>query len=1394
MNEEEQTLEGLDFLEPEQEEPTSKDANPVFAAPFGYKFGNSSVDLNIKQNHDTMRQEYDDWWNLPNGDEKAEKQEKFSQKYYGMSTQEVRDNQRQVAANTSLYGSSNPLKILDNVFQGLSAPGLGTADFVMDAAGTMIPGMDKVDDAWDNATMLDNPTHQAIRRISSLVIPGILGGNMLQGGLNAKFAGGALLSKPWFAKLLATGSAHGVMDMGITYLNDISEEQTMTDDLSQMFPKTFGPGGRLPLLDFFRTNTSDSPQMRKFKNALEAAPFAVFGSVIGGYADLSKGRKSMDWFQPLDEASRNYKQTNLSLGVDNDRLIRIQEIDEILSLGNENLSREVQDMLLDEKLALEDLVGRNVNMDDIARQEDAFRAIEDDAAIERKINNPDQLELDINGLDPDLNSDALTDAAKAKQSVPPGNVARNMADTTAIKNGDDFSTGDPAPLITDSMIKKGLMVGPTSRSTVMGVAEEAREIGRFDAVVDGIRFSSKEMSRAAWGIFNDIIGAETMDDLYEVFSGPRDVKNILGGLFKVEYLPEDEARAVAFSIKYLFDRFLGRPIAESSARVMDTLGREVDTISGALNEMAPSIDRDRAMNVIIQKLEFLLNEWALNKYISGWQLKNKDWFDQTPPATVKEALDILTEEFQSVENALHAKNKKFTAELKRLKKTNPEALKPLLDAFSHTNGDVDTLAKLHKWAESQMTPLGLLRSPDPKNMNLFAKVVWAVRYNNMLSGISAFNAGLTNSLQLLGKTLHLAYGHALTIPFKPRSGTEGLKRTLYYNTSLFETNKRALTDAYRMLKKVNNDPKALLSAARKDFVFRTDKEWNILEDYIKVAEKEGNWGKAYQFKVMSNLKQLAGMKAMRYGMTGLVFPDVYTGSHVATQISRMNAYTDVLADQGFPNMKMLKQAELENYKNYFDEDGLIKNQVVKALTGDIALNTDDGLAKYLNDATTAYPVLKEVMAFPRTASNYMKVGLSYTPISAIPNMNKFAKTIYARTNSEIAAALKEHGIDMATTRNAHVLFEDLRAEYIGRQAFANTLVGTLFSYAVGGNIRGNLHYNAKIRRDQMSQGLDPKTIWVPGLNKWVSYKGWIGIEHVLAPLADLAMYMKDADEHIIENWQSKIAWTIGATFLNDTPLYGLERIFDILNGNPRAAARFIAGAANSMVPLSGGLNVIANAIHQAQRDIETDVGEFFKNRIPVLKGTVPAEINPIDGLEVKDAANPALGAVNAFSPIKFSDEVKPYMQFLHDIRYTGLGAFAKDSTGSYEWTPADRQIVFKYLGQMGIEKEIMRIANRKDNQKVIKDLMALRARGGPGEDTIKLRARLTPLHREIDMMINRYIKIAEMKYLKDRPLIQQAIINAQLAKERMKQGNIEGAEQLQKRDAEIKQLIKHGGN
>ena len=65
-----------------------------------------------------------------------------------------------------------------------------------------------------------------------------------------------------------------------------------------------------------------------------------------GYADIKKGYKTMDWFEPLDEAAANYKKAAIEVGSDNDKLVRITEIDELLALGDENLSREVQDMLI----------------------------------------------------------------------------------------------------------------------------------------------------------------------------------------------------------------------------------------------------------------------------------------------------------------------------------------------------------------------------------------------------------------------------------------------------------------------------------------------------------------------------------------------------------------------------------------------------------------------------------------------------------------------------------------------------------------------------------------------------------------------------------------------------------------------------------------------------------------------------------------------------------------------------------------------------------------------------------------------------------------------------------------------------------------------------------------
>ena len=1362
-----------------EEEQEAESAQPVYPAPFGYKFGNSSVDLSMENNHTTMRDEYEAWWN-EKGDERDKLQEEFNQKYFGMSTDLVRQNQRQTNLD-----ANNPLKRLDNVFQGLSAPGLGLADFVMDAAGTIVPGFDKVDEKYDQATMLNNPAHQGIRRVSSIVLPSIIGGNAIQGQLNTKLAGGALFSKPWFTKLSASMAAHGLGDAAILGLSDIGEDDTMTDTLVQFFPDTFGPKGKLPLPQLFQTTTSDSPGVRKGKNMLESAPFSIFGSVLGAFLDVKGGHKAMDWMEPLDEQSAAYKQLNINMGGDPDKLIRIAEIDEVLSLGDKNLSRGMERQLINEKIALEESLANIDNMDDYYRRYEYLEDVETQAAIERKTaNNYEQLELNVNGLDPDLNADVLDDAAKAKQSVPPGNVARNMADTTAIKTG--TSSGDPAPLITDSMRRKGLMVGSTSRDAIMGVAEEAKDIGRFNAIVDGVRFSSKEMNAAAWGIYNDIIDPNSsLKDVQELFLQNRDVKNLMMGKFKIEVINEDQARAAAFAMRDLVDRFLGREVTASSARAMDTLGREASTIAQSITEMAPFVDDNRAMDLIINKLEFLMDEYGLNKYLSGWSLRNKNWFDQLPPGDVNKAVDTLLNEFQTAENSIHAKNKRFTKELKQLRKTNPDALRPLIDAYAHTNGDVDSLAKLYKWAAEQITPLGLLKSPDPKNLNLFAKGAWGVRYNNMLSGISAFRAGVGNGSQLILRPITAVLGHAV------KGDMDNVMKTIYYNGAVWETNRRALTDAFNMMKKVNQDPTAMLNAFRKDYVFKTDKAWDIMEGVAKLYEKDGNWGRSYQLKSAAALTQMSKMKGLRYGMTAMVFPDIFTNTHNAHYYSRVKAYEDVFSESGYADWQKIFEAENRHYKNFFDENGLVKDQVLRSVSGEIQLNLDDGVASYLTEATTAYPILKELLAFPRTASNYVKAALSWTPISAIPGINKYGKTIYAKSADDIAAALMEHGIDASKEPFADAIFKQLQAEYVGRQAFSSILVGTLWGYAMGGNIRGNGHYNASKRnkeRDEM--GYDPKTIRIG--DNWYSYKGLIGIEHILTLIGDLAYYASDLDEHMLENFISKATWTIGATFLNESPLTMIEPLFDALNGNERAWAQLGAGQ-TSWIPASGSLGVLAKAIDSAQKDLAGEVESFVANRLPGFRNLLPNQIDIWTGTPLNDIDNPVLRALNALSPVKVSGTNEPWRVFLRDIRYDGLSMLKMDSTGSYEWKPEDREQINTYIGEQQLFKQVERLMKNKRYKKEIDALRTFRRSSiRRADQRIKLKTELLPIHQELNMIIREAQKLAEARYLSENPNIEQSIINAQLAREEMKVGNVNEAANIQEKDLETRQLINYG--
>ena len=1386
-----------------------------YNAPFRSKIGKSTVDLSIPANEEKMKQEYDEYWNYGSKrgflgipyvskefkGERDKLKEKFWQKYYGMSLEEyeaaldaptkktlpfygevegpsIRDRQ------SGFYPGANPggaLNNLQNNFLALSVPGLAYTDFVMDAAGTVVPGMDKVDDRWDKASKIDNPVYQGARQVLSIVLPAIHTGQLTHSALAASPVAGY----PTLHRTLISIGAYGLADGAVTLLSDTSEDHNAAKVVADLLPGWFGSKGRIPIPEAWKTKESDSPEARKLMNFYENTVLSTVGVIIGAFIDSKNAmRTRVDFFEPLDATASNYKQLELFKLSDSDDIIRLQELNTILS--TKKLSKQNENLLINEIIGIENKLGIDRGLEArLQRQELGFKA-EADAAARRKLQDVEQLELD---LDPDITPGLLDPAAAVRSTPPPANVARNVADTTAIKNG--TSKGDPAPIMTEAMREKGLMVGQTSRGAVMGVAEETRDLGRFNAVVDGIRYTSKQMNAAAWDIYTSIIAAENMDDVRALFLDNKDVKNFLMGRFKVEVFNEEQARAAAFALRDLTDRFLGREVTEASARVMDTLGRESATLAEVIQKGGPYVDDDRVMDLIIDKMQYLLDEYALNKYLSGWSLRNKNWFDQVPPKELDTVIEQLTKEFTDAENAIHAKNLKFTETLKELKKSKPHFLRPLVDAFAHTNGDVDSLAKLNKWAASEVSPMGMIKSPNPREMSLFAKSAWSVVMNNVLSGLSAFRAGLGNTYALVMKPITSVLGHGI---WGATDGFEGLKRSSYMFGSVFETNRRALNDGFEMMKKAHKDPDMMVKAYRKDFTFQADKKWDIMEEMRAAWETEGDWGHIIQHDLVSGMRDLGRHPAMRYGMTGLVFPDAYTSTMLAHYLARVRAYDDVFSEFGFADWTKIHTAEAQHYKKFFDSNGLIKDDVLRAVAGEIQLNLDDGLATWLNKGTTAYPITKFLMMFPRTSSNYIKASASWTPLSLIPGFNKYSKTIWARTDEQIALALAEHGIDMATTPNARIIFENLRAEYTGRLAFSGILTGTLWQYAMAGNIRGNGSYNASRRQKERDNfGYEPKTINIGG--KWVSYEGLWGIEQVLSILGDMAYYASDLNEPTLANWQSKLTWTIAASFLNDSPLQGFEPLIAATNGDMSGWNRLIANTARSTLPLSGGAGVVANAISSSQKDLEGSVKEYLMNRLPGFNMLLPEQRDIWTGDPLNDIDNPILKALNALMPTKVSGTREPWRVWLQEIQYDGLSRLTRDSTGSYEYSAAEREQIMDYIGDMELYREVIKLMNNKNIKKQIELLRTHRSTSVDANDqSLQLKKKLLPVYQHLNRLLKNAQKQAEARLAIENPDIVTTIRSQRYVNNEMKKGNVQGAIDMQKEHLENKKLLEYGGS
>ncbi|WJZ48570.1 internal virion protein [Synechococcus phage DSL-LC07] len=1310
-----------------------------------------------------------------------------------------------------IYGSGDPNATLgedigtyaQRTLEGLGSVGMGIIDFGMDAIGR-IPGAEWIDDAWDAKTKFKNPGFQKVREVSSVLVPSI------GVGAASRIGTAGMAGSPVARGLSALG-INVAGDVAINAISDQSEGETVATIVKEAAPW-------LPVPDALVVKDSDPPEVRRQKTIYESAGISIVGDIIGYSA--AAGRGVMDWFKPKNKVAQEFMASEVLVNADAPTATRLSELDTrrlelqqqrdqiaaTPALDQETLQAQL-DILgeLDSQIkALDSESGKltkqyvETGTSDLTesplesfveRQQISRDTQVDEVGKGRLLDDPEG----VTGVDPMITPSMFPDGSTATLSIPPGSIARNMADTTAIKLG--TASGSPAPILSERAyhdLSKGSAV---SRNIIEDLAEGTRATGDFDAVVQGFRYTKAQMSDAAWKIYNDIIGTDKVSDLKKLFLDNRDVKNLLDGR-SIKYVNDVQAEAIGFAMRELTDKYIGQVVTETSARVMDTVGREVADIAEGYKAFPETADLSRTTEMLGDRLAFLMEEYALNKYIAGWSLKNQDrWQKFLKEAPDKEAaIKQITEQFDLKVQEKNAQAQGYRDMIRRIATERPDAAQPLIDAFALSRGDVDTLDKLMKWSANQLSPMGLLKSGD-EGLNAFAQGVWAVRYNNMLSGISALKAITGNTVSLTLRTTNAFLGTGIGA-LMGRNTVDDLRKATHVYGSFWQVNKRALNDSWDTFKRTWNNGKwgndgqmDFRELAREDLVTDYNPNlWDTLADMEQVWEKDGNWGRLAQYRFARFMYDLGNWRWFKYGTNAMISADSFVQTTVASQMARARAWDEIssIGYKGEELAQQLAKAEKMAYDEAFDAMGNLTDAAAKNAAGEIALNLDDETAAWLTRGVNKLPILKPFFMFPKTGVNGVKMAMSYTPIATLPGMNRYSKVLWAGDDiDKIKEALMEHGIAYDGVPNGMAIFKGLEAEYRGRVAFGALTASSLLGYALGGNIRGNGPINPGERKKLRDNfGWQPKTINVAG--KWVSYAGYEPLDTILTLVGDLAYYSRDIGSTLTESYTDKLAWTISATFVNKSWTAGLEPVVAVANGDETAISRFLANEVRAAIPMSGALGVVSNAITSSQKDIYKDLVGYVTNKVPGFSSQLPEQIDIYTGKPLNDIDNPVLRALNAVNPVKISEGTEPWRQWLIDSGWDGIQMIRKDSTGNHEYTPQEREVLYRYIGEQQLWKQFDKLSKNKKYNDQLDRIRAMRVQGRPSEE---IQAAQSEVYSVMNDIMTQAQKAAELRMQQENEPMWRSIQESLTNKNMMRQGRIDDAARAaDRRKAEIERL------
>ena len=1137
------------------------------------------------------------------------------------------------------------------VYEG-AAPAVGLIDTLTDVINLASADGGKYD--IPKLPKYESNTAEAIRNISGLVIPSLgLRAKLLQAGAKAHAAGQAA---PWLQRLGNSKSfewfAKFGADIGTGATVDYIAKQNQQDDnvfgiLKNYFPKTYQ---WIP--DSWATTADDSPGEKRAKNISEGAIFNVLAGIVEGAAYLIKGGRSI-------------KRTSKFIGKSGKEV----------KIGDEFSDIKFSDT------AIEDNVLRGY-----ARKEKELNLLN---------------EYYISRGEPAIDWNQFDEGETLVRTKDADGIVGAAADAAQIQNNIDSSWGRIGNLVHEAARKEGIeLQNLSNRTLVSELSNQLKQAGPVSKRLKNTKTISASMMDAAGKklaatILDPRVSTDEIIGILDEFK-----RSIEGSPIRIT-----GKKGINAAVKELKSQLADLDVQKARAYLVTSEAGQIADFSEGARLMEDNISVLRTVDAMADRLEVLTVEKGLANFEARSMLSNMTDWKKAVETGDKEVINATADTILANSNAklteIIPRAKEWTNTIKEVARENPEFLRPLLLANEFTDGDVDQLWKLHNWAGDNLATFKkALYDSNPKVPSIINKAMWSNLFNSALSAMSTpLNAGVGNLTGLLGKgaaTITGAVAHGDLVK---------AKKAMVAHFSLDDTLQKATEHLRLVFRKASTNPNEVSYIMRDDIAIQEVKGLDALRSWAYAAAEKGEEGGLMLLSVYDDLDALAKDPVLRFGGNSMSALDGFSKSILASTEAKYRAFNKLSQSGDEITEKSFKTTVDEIYDTFIDSNGMVKSDAIDYASSEIALNANSPITEGMNEFIKRFPAARSFIWFPKTTANVIDTFGKWSPAGILSaDYQKMwgplgMKKVSDFSFDEISEILKSKG--KVVDEFALDTFETLRYEVKGKAAIGSLAVTMAGMAMVNDRCTGTGHYNKAIQKQRIRSGWKPKSCKVPGTTKQVSYE-WMGpIGDWLSLTVDVVDNFDSLSAGIQEDLFNKLTFVLGSAFTNRSILAQLEPMFDVLQGNGAAAARWSTSFGNNFAPAGSLRNEIGKLLYPQLRQIRSELDDHLRNRNAWLDTVdptraLPSVVDPIDGKEIGKEDNWFLRVFNR-GPMKVTSQPSKERQFLIDIEFNSSPTMRMSQRGvvleNHEITAINSKI-----GEQGIYKqkinEIMKDANK----------------------------------------------------------------------------------------------------